>query len=151
MIRRLARSLEIGATAYWTGASAGFAFVSAPLAFHIVEDRDEFALLTEKTLGRLAASTYVSAGVAVVAALTQGSLLRAATSAAAIAAIRYHETEIVPEMTAAQVEMGSLNDVADDDPKRARYQAMHQQSTRVFGAAMLLGIAQLFLAASDQK
>jgi hypothetical protein len=51
-------------------------------------------------------------------------------------------------MTRAQVAMGSLNDVAEDDPRRIEYRKMHATSTRIFGTALLLGVAQLILAAT---
>jgi hypothetical protein len=44
--------------------------------------------------------------------------------------------------------MGSLNDVPEDDLRRIAYRAMHRTSTRVFGTALLLGLAQLVLAAT---
>lgn len=44
--------------------------------------------------------------------------------------------------------MGGLNAVAEDDPKRVAYRALHKRSTRAYGTALLFGIAQLALAAT---
>jgi hypothetical protein len=148
---RVLAAVEALGAACWTGASAGFAFVSAPLAFELVEDRDAFARLTERSLARLAALANVSGGIAVAAAALRGAPLRAGAGMTALTLITYHQRAIVPEMTRLQVEMGSLNGVTDDDPRRAAYRAAHRTSTRVFGGALLLGVLQLALAASCAK
>jgi hypothetical protein len=140
---RVLAAVEVAATAFWTGASAGFAFISAPIAFSLVEDRDVFAEITRRTLQRLTVAANVAGGIAVTAAALRNAPLRAGIGTLGVALATYHDRAIVPPMTAAQAEMGSLNAVAADDPRRIAYQAMHRTSTRVFGAALLLGIIQL--------
>jgi hypothetical protein len=66
-----------------------------------------------------------------------------------MSAIAYHQSAIVPRMDAARRALGSFNDTPDDDPRRVAYRAMHAESTRVFGAALLLGAMQLVLAATS--
>jgi len=146
---RLLTGAEVVATAFWTGASAGFAFVSAPLAFSIVEDRDAFAALTEGTLERLAICANVAGAIAVAAAALRKAPLRAGVGTIAITLVNLHQKGVVPEMTRLQREMGSLNATAHDDPRRIEYREMHQTSTRLFGAALLLGVTQLVLAATS--
>ena len=140
-------AIETVATAFWTGSSAGFAFVSAPLAFHLIQDRDLFARLTEGSLGRLTRVALVAGGVAIAAALLNRSPLRAGIGLTALTLLVYHERAIVPAMTQAQAALGSFNAASKDDPKRIEYGRMHKQSTRVFGAALLLGVGQLVLGA----
>jgi hypothetical protein len=147
---KMLRAIEVAGTALWTGASAGFAFVSAPLAFSIVSDRDAFARLTEESLGRLATCANIAGGIAVAAAALQRAPLRGGIGSVALALVTYHEKAIVPAMAQAQAAMGSFNDVAEDDPRRIAYRAMHTRSTRVFGAALLLGVTQLIWAAADR-
>jgi hypothetical protein len=149
MKTKILTAVEVLATAFWTGASAGFAFISAPIAFGLVEDRDVFATLTEESLARLATCANVAGSIAVTAAALRGAPLRGGLGAVALTLVNYHEKGIVPAMTAAQREMGSLNGVAEDDPRRVAYREMHQTSTRVFGAALMLGVAQLVLASGD--
>jgi hypothetical protein len=144
------KALEVLGTAFWTGSSAGFAFVSAPLAFALVTDRDAFAALTERSLGRLTTCANVAGGIAVAAAAVRRAPLRAGLGTVALTLVTYHERAIVPAMARAQAEMGSLNDVAEDDPRRVAYRGMHRTSTRVFGAALLLGFAQLVLATTAE-
>jgi hypothetical protein len=147
-VTRILTAVEVVGTAFWTGASAGFAFVSAPLAFSLVTDRDQFAALTERSLARLAVCANVAGGLAVGAAALRRAPLRAGAGTIALSLVTYHEKAIVPAMARAQAAMGSLNDVAEDDPRRIAYRAMHQTSTRVFGTALLLGMGQLVLAAT---
>jgi hypothetical protein len=152
VIARILTALEVTSTAFWVGASAGFAFVQAPVAFGLVTDRDVFADLTEQTLARTATCTYVAGGIALTAAAARiatdrTAIVRAGAAAAAISAIAYHQSSIVPRMDTARRELGSFNDTPDDDPKRVAYRAMHKESTRVYGAALLLGTLQLVLAA----
>lgn len=151
-------AVEIGATALWVGASAGFAFVYAPIAFKLVTDRDTFAELTGQTLARLAALTFAAGGAAVGAALLRAAagsearksdVIRALVGSAALAAIAYHETAVVPAMSEAQRAMGgSFKAVAEDDPARIAYRKKHEVSRSVYGGALLLGVTQLLLAAT---
>jgi hypothetical protein len=156
-VRAAATIVEVGATAVWVGASAGFAFISAPLAFRLITDRNVFAKLTEQTLARLAKLTYFAGGTATLVALTRAGAerdgrrndaLRAIAGTTALGFIAYHERAIVPAMTQAQAEMGGLNAVAEDDPRRIAYRTLHKRSTRAYGTALLFGIAQLTLAAT---
>ncbi len=151
-------AVEIGGTALWVGASAGFAFVYAPIAFKLVTDRDTFAEITGQTLARLAALTFASGGVAAGAALLRAivspearksDVLRALIGGAALAAVAYHEAAIVPAMTQAQAAMGgSFKAVAEDDPARIAYREKHEVSRSVYGGALLLGVTQLLLAST---
>ena len=160
-VEATAGSVEIGATAFWVGASAGFAFVQAPIAFHTIEDRDLFAQLTERTLHRLSAATFaaegIASGCALLALVTQSrgrtsAMARVVAGLAAIGAVAYHERVIFPSMTEAQRAMGgSFAGIADDDPKRVAYNDLHEQSTRVFGGALLAGLVQLLLAANRPR
>ena len=152
--------LEIGATAFWTGASVGFAAIDVPLAFRVLTDRDTIAELTGQTLHRLALSTYVAGGLASGAALVRGMLdgesrtydgLRALAGSAALVLIAYHEAAIIPAMRDVKNAMGSFKDAAEDDPHRVTYRELHKRSTRVWGTALLLGILQLGLAASRRS
>lgn len=148
--------LEIGATAFWTGASAGFAAIGVPLAFKVLTDRDTIAELTGQTLHRLAVATYVAGGLASGAALARAALgerrsydaLRALAGSAALVLIAYHETNVIPAMRDVKNAMGSFREAAEDDPKRLEYRALHGRSTRVWGSALLFGVLQLTLAAA---
>jgi hypothetical protein len=148
-------AIEAGATALWVGAGAGFA-ICAPIAFHLVEDRDVFSQITGQTLERLAKVAYSAASVGALAALARSVLgdgsrendvTRAAADVLAIGLFRYHQRAIVPAMAETQRAMGGFRNVAEDDPRRLAYGALHKRSTRVFGSALLLGLGAIALAA----
>jgi hypothetical protein len=151
---------ETIATAAWVGAAAGFAFIAAPTIAHEANNLDLQAKITGATLDKIATFTYVAAGGAAACALLRAfgpreranDLARAILGAGAIALIYNFQNEIVPEMTRLQHAMGgSFQDVPKDDPNRVAYRAVHEQSTRVFGGALLLGIAQLALGAARKN
>jgi len=155
--RFAAAALETSATGLWVGASAGFAFVWAPIAFGLVTDRDVFAQITERSLARLANLTYAAAGLAGVIALGRAGferegrnsdVLRGVAALCAVGCIAYHQRAIVPAMTRAQTAMGGFAEIPQDDPRRIAYRSLHRRSTRVYGTALLFGIIQLMLAAT---
>ncbi len=146
------------ATAFWVGASAGFAFVSAPVTAHEANDLDLQAKITGVSLARLANVTNVAGGIALGCAALRAALdpehrsndlARLAAGGLALGLIAFHQNAIVPRMTALQQAMGgSFRDVPSDDPKRIAYRAVHKESTRVFGGALLAGITQIGLGAT---
>jgi hypothetical protein len=148
-------AVEAGANALWVGAGAGFAF-SSPITFHLVEDKDVFSQITGQTLERLTRVAYMAASVGACAAMLRGvlgdgsrenDLMRAGANLAAISLFRYHQRAIVPALAEARRAMGGFRDVAEDDPRRVAYRALHKRSTQVFGGALALGLGAIALAA----
>ena len=143
---RVLATIEIPALGIWLGALAGFAFVSAPLAFRIVAPLDvgRFATLTASTIGTLTLWGYVLGGIAIVVALLRSvwagertaDFLRAALVAVALGLATYQQRAIVPQMEAAT------------DLRSEAYAALHQQSSVVYGGVVLLVLGALVLAAA---
>lgn len=142
---RVLAAIEVVALGVWAGALIGFAFVFAPIAFRIVAPLDvaRFAALTAATIGTLTLWGYVLGAVAIVAALARAidaadrvaDAVRALIVAAAVGAATYEQRAIVPAM-AAIADLGS-----------PQYHALHQRSSAVYGAALLLVLVALVLAA----
>jgi hypothetical protein len=142
------------ATSFWTGASAGYAFIAAPIVAHEANDLDIQAKITGKSLDRIVSVAYVAGGVSIACAAIQATGeserandgLRAICGIGALVALARFQKNIVPQMTEVQHAMGgSFASVPLDDPNRIAYRALHKQSTQVFGTALLLGIGQLVL------
>jgi hypothetical protein len=143
---RVLAAIELPALGVWLGALAGFAFISAPLAFRIVAplDAGRFAALTAHTIGDLTSWGYVLGGVAIVAgllrAVTAGDrtwdFARAGLVALALCLATYEQKAIVPQMQA-------TTDVHGD-----AYHALHARSTLVYGGVVLLVLAALILGAA---
>jgi hypothetical protein len=144
---RVLAAIEIPALGLWLGALAGFAFISAPLAFRIVAPLDvtRFAALTAQALGTLTLWGYVLGGVAIVVVVLRSAgagdrtwdFGRAVLLAAALALAAYEQQAIVPAMA-----MSAVADVRSPE-----YRALHQRSTQVYGAVVVLVFAALILAA----
>jgi hypothetical protein len=142
---RVLAAIEIPALGIWLGALAGFAFVSAPLAFRIVAPLDvaRFAAFTAQTVSTLTVWGYVLGAIAIVAgllrAVTAGDRTwdfgRIALVALALGVATYERRSIVPRME------------ATPDIHSAAYHALHQQSTLAYGAVVILAFAALVLAA----
>jgi hypothetical protein len=154
-LRNTLAALETTATAFWVGSAAGFAFLSAPTVAHEANDLDLQARITGATLDKVAGAAYAAGGIAIGSALLtatisrdrrNNALVRAVCGAGALGLVAYHQSAIVPQMTGLQRAMGgSFEAVPQDDPNRVAYRAAHKDSTRIFGGALLLGIAQLML------
>jgi hypothetical protein len=144
------------ATSFWTGSSAGFAFIAAPIVAHEADDLDLQARITGKSLDKIVNVAYVAGGVTIACAALQATnpaertndALRALFGAGALVALARFQNDIVPQMTQLQQAMGgSFKSIPEDDPNRIAYRALHKRSTQVFGTALLLGIGQLILGA----
>jgi hypothetical protein len=60
--------------------------------------------------------------------------------------VAFSQLAIVPEMFATQESFhGSFNAVAKDDPRRVRYDALHAESSRTYGAVLILGLVAIAL------
>jgi hypothetical protein len=143
---RVLAAIELPALGVWLGALAGFAFVSAPLAFRIVApiDAGRFAALTAHTIGDLTLWGYVLGGIAIVTGLMRAAtagdrtwdFARAGLVALALALAVYEDKAVVPQMQA-------TTDVHSD-----AYHALHSRSTVVYGGVVLLVLAALILGAA---
>jgi hypothetical protein len=145
------------ATSFWTGASAGFAFIAAPIVAHEANDLDLQARITGKSLDKIVNVAYVAGGITVACAALQAigpaqrtnDALRALFGVGALVVLERFQHDVVPKMTELQQAMGgSFKSVPEDDPNRIAYRALHKRSTQVFGTALLLGLGQLVLGAA---
>jgi hypothetical protein len=140
---RVLAAIEVLALGLWVGALAGFAFVSAPLAFKLIAPGDvhRFALLTATTLAALTLWGYVFGGIALTVAVVRAvdakdprwDALRALIVGVALGLAAYEQLVIVPHMTTTPI--GSH-----------AYALLHQHSAQVYGAALLLAAIALGLA-----
>ena len=154
---RIAALFERWALAVWVGSLAGFAFVFAPVAFaNLRNDLDVFAAIVGSTLGALTVLGYVCGGIAIltscmaiVATRSRIAIARAACVVAMLVLVTYSQHAIVPAMVSTQASFhGSFASVPKSDPRRVRYDALHSESSRVYGAVLLLGLLAIALSRS---
>ncbi len=142
---RVLAAIEIPALGIWLGALAGFAFVSAPLAFRLVAPLDvtRFAALTAQSLAVLTTWGYVLGGLAIAAAVLRAlfagdrvwDFVRILLVALALGLATYEQRAIVPAMA------------ASTDVRSAAYHDLHGRSSEVYGVVVLLTLVTLVLAA----
>jgi Domain of unknown function (DUF4149) len=143
---RVLAAIEIPALGIWTGALLGFAFVFAPLAFHVVAPLDiaRFAALVAQSVAGLSTWGYALGALAFVAAILRAAvagdrrwdLARAALVVVALGLTAYQQHTIVPTMTAIR------------DVRGTEYRALHRRSTTVYGGVVLLVLGALVLSAA---
>ncbi|MGH7660991.1 MAG: DUF4149 domain-containing protein [Vulcanimicrobiaceae bacterium] len=148
------RTLEVWALAVWVGSLFGFAFVFAPVAFsHLSNDLDTFASIIGGTLGAVTLLGYVCGAIAIVISLiaaaagrSRWAIVAAACIAIMLGLTAFSENAIVPAMVQTQSSFHApFNAIAKNDPRRVRYDALHQKSSEVYGAVLLLGFIALAL------
>ncbi|MDP9019155.1 MAG: DUF4149 domain-containing protein [Candidatus Eremiobacteraeota bacterium] len=146
-MNRLNLSIEMLRTlamALWVGSMAGFAFIFAPTAFHTMGATPLFAATVAATIR---ATTVFGWACAALALLTTFLLPtrngRTAYAFAGLVVVMgflsfYEISRVVPDM-----EHTALHTSA--------YAALHQQSSTVYSAVLLLGIVALALASSTRQ
>jgi hypothetical protein len=156
MIERTFTVIEALTLAVWMGALAGFAFIFAPTAFHIVSDLDQFALLTATVLQKLTWLGFICGTLAIVSALVRArdeaerplAVIRVLLLLVMLALAWIESAAVVPHMQAVASSFGaSLNAIPKDDPRMVRYDGLHRQSSWIYGALFLLGLVTIALAA----
>lgn len=143
---RVLAGIEIVALGIWTGALVAFAFLFAPLAFRLIAPLDvvRFAALIAQTTGALTQWGYALGGAAILIAILRSveagdrvwDAVRAGLVLVALALATVEQRAIVPRMEA-------IADVTSPG-----YHALHQQSSAIYGAALLLALVALALAAA---
>jgi len=148
MLRALAVAEQL-ALALWIGSLAGFAFVFAPAAFaRLSAELDAFASIVGGSLAGLTLLGYACGTIALASSLVSvavthsaAAVARAACIVVMLALIAYSQRAVVPSMIATQASFGApFNTIDKSDPRRIRYDALHAESSRLFGAVLLLGL-----------
>jgi hypothetical protein len=160
MLERIATVAEALVLTLWVGAMAGFAFVFAPTAFHIVTDLNQFADVTAHVLTSLGKIGVVCGTIAIVCAgarmrsseLPLLGLIRIVLVIVMLGFSAYETAVIIPAMNARLVALGApLSSLAKDDPRRVAYDAEHRFSSTIYGVVLLCGIAVVGIAALDRE
>lgn len=157
--RRLIEIVEVWALATWVGALVGFAFIFAPVAFsHLSGDLDTFAAIVGGTLSAVTLLGYSCGAIAIVTALivavrgSRWAMLRALCIAVMLALTAFSQQAIVPAMVQVQSSFHApFNTISNDDPRRVRYDALHRESSQVYGAVLLLGFGALALCVASRR
>jgi uncharacterized membrane protein len=142
--------------ALWVGGIIFFAFILAPSVFHpgILPSRQLAGAVVSRSLGRLHWMGLVCGVVFLVGAIADS---RASTGFASVFAARnmlilamilltlFSMFVISTRMLTLRNDMAFIDNVPHDDPRRVEFNRLHEWSTRLEGAVLVLGLAVLFL------
>ena len=145
-------------TTTWAGSAIGFVATTAPVQARTIEDREARAKLAGGALTNITRLAYTAGAAAVVAAALRAAvakdsrpndITRALAGLAAIGLIAYHEKAILNVMETMRAELGAeFATLAEDDPRRIAYRALHERSRTIYGAALLAGLLEIALVAA---
>ena len=154
------RALRLLTLVVWVGGLIFFAFVLAPVAFHVLPSTHEAGTVVGATLRVLNEIGHACGFVFLL--VTIASWFRSAPSGRRllitevllvvlmIAATMYVQSSIVPAMERDRLAAGGDVDAAPgDDPARMDFERLHPLSEKVEGSTLLLGIAVVILMAAE--
>ena len=157
-VLRIVRLLTI---VVWEGALLFFAFVLAPVAFHVLPSTHEAGLVVGGTLvllhriGGICGMLFLLATGALYFN-RQGShrrmyLIQIALVASMLAITAYLQRSVVPAMECDRAQAGgNMDAVLRNDPARRDFERLHSLSERLEGAVLFAGIGVVFLLAIEQ-
>src|SRR6266702_524857 len=154
------RSLRLLTIVTWVGGLIFFAFVLAPIAFHVLPSTHEAGTVVGATLQVLNQVGHASGFVFLLATIAfwfrsapSGRRLLIAEALLVvlmIAATMYVQSSIIPAMEKDRVAAGGDVDAAPrDNPARMDFERLHPLSEKVEGSALFLGIAVVILMAAE--
>lgn len=132
---RIARTIAI---ALWVGAMAGFAFLFAPVAFRIIGPNAAFASTIATTIRAVTVFGWACAAIAAAATVmlarrTSRTTIPLLAALALMSALSSFEVwTVIPKMERTKLQTPA-------------YDALHRESSRVYGAALVLGLVSLAL------
>jgi len=154
----LIRFLMLLSLVVWVGGLIFFAFVLAPTVFHpgILPARQFAGNVVNRSLGIM---HWMGLVCGIVFAATSMIDARVADGAAHPFALRnlliysmilltlIAMFGIASRMAVLRNDMGFIDNVPHDDPRRVEFNRLHEWSTRVEGAVMLLGLVLVYMTA----
>ena len=149
----LLRFLMMLSLAVWLGGIMFFAFVLAPTVFSVLPTRNLAGMVVSRSLARLHWIGLFSGIAYLVFSLVFSRLggsfqpfaLRHLLVVLMIVLLLIAQFGISGKMNRLRADMGVIDSVAEDDPRRVEFNRLHVWSTRAEGTILILGLAVLFL------
>jgi hypothetical protein len=140
----------------WLGGITFFAFVLAPTVFTVLPTRELAGTVVNRTLPILHWMGVVSGIVFLVTSMTYSAMTTGSAQALAPRHILILLMLILTlvsmfvvssRMMVLRAEMGVIDTVPQDDPRRVEFNQLHHWSTRIEGSVYLIGLVVLYLTA----
>jgi len=152
------RFLQLLSLVVWIGGIAFFAFVLAPTVFHpgILPSRQLAGQVVSRSLGILHWMGLTCGVVFLVTSMLDSQITTGFTSIfaarnllvfAMIVLTLISMFAISTRMLELRNDMAFIDNVPHDDPRRVEFNRLHEWSTRLEGAVLLLGLGVIFLTA----
>jgi Domain of unknown function (DUF4149) len=150
-MQTILRAIEFLCVGLWLGADTFLSFVVAPGAFSLLGKRDAAGLLVGQSLTRL---HFAGIFLGVLFLLTRIARTRdfgSFTSAGALCVVLMVVLTAASQFTVSRrmaylrQEMVSVQNTAENDPRRMEFNRLHHRSVAFEGAVLLLGFAAMFL------
>ena len=150
------RALMLLALIVWVGGIIFFAFVLAPIVFHVLPTVELAGNVVSRSLTVLHWMGMISGAVFLAASLlySQSRFARPRPFALVnllvvlmLALTLISQFAITPRMRALRSQIGAIDTVARDDAQRMEFERLHAWSTRAEGGVLFLGLAVVLLTA----
>jgi uncharacterized membrane protein len=150
------RFLMLLSLVVWLGGITFFAFVLAPTVFTVLPTRELAGTVVNRTLPILHWMGVVSGIVFLVTSMTYSAMTTGSAQALAPRHILILLMLILTlvsmfvvssRMMVLRAEMGVIDTVPQDDPRRVEFNQLHHWSTRIEGSVYLIGLVVLYLTA----
>ncbi len=150
------RTLMLLALIVWIGGIIFFAFVLAPTVFSVLPTRELAGDVVSPSLIRLHWMGLASGFVFLICSLIYNQLLHAQLRAfslshllvaAMLVLTAVSQWEVTTVMSSLRQDMGVIDNVRPDDPRRVEFNRLHQWSTRLEGGVLLCGLGLVALTA----
>ena len=153
----IARFLMLLSLVVWLGGLIFFSFVVAPALFSILPSRELAGAVVERSLNLLHWIGLVSALVFLIASTldalntpgVQFGVTRNILMTVALALSLTSQFAVTRTMQRLHGEMGPIDLVAPNDPRRVEFNRLHTASTMLEGGVLLLGLTTLILVAKE--
>ncbi len=150
------RTMMLLALIVWIGGIIFFAFVLAPTVFSVLPTRELAGNVVNPSLNKLHWMGLFSGVVFLIFSLLYNQLLyaqmRAFSAAHLLLAIMLVLTAVsqfgvTPRMAALRSDMGVIDNIRHDDPRRIEFNRLHEWSTRLEGGVFFCGLGLVALTA----
>jgi hypothetical protein len=140
----------------WLGAIIFFGMVVAPTLFSVLPTRQLAGAVVTRTLSVLHWMGLVSGVVFAITSMTYSRLTAGVAQPLAprhmliyvmIALVLFSQFFLSARMNQLRVDMGEIDRISQDDPRRVEFNRLHHWSTRVEVTVLGLGLAVLYLTA----
>ena len=150
-MQTILRGIEFLTLGLWLGGDAFLSFVVAPGAFSVLGNRDAAGMMVGYSLARLHFAGIFLGLLFLVARLLRTRDFSSFTTAAALCVVLMviltaaSQFTVSNRMGGLKMEMVSVQNTPENDPRRLEFNRLHHISVVYEGAVLLLGFAGMFL------